>query len=110
MPGSCPEKKKLSGGTLAKYDSSINQIRARRLKELRELCRNEGRPCPSPEYVSLEYCLRAPFPVVFIHGGSRRERLLAVTEREGNPENRICKEDWAFLLQDGDFGEDGFKA
>ena len=58
---------------------------------------------PPRKNVSLEYCLRAPFPVVFIHGGSSRERLLAVTEREGNPENRICKEDWAFLLQDGDF-------
>jgi aryl-alcohol dehydrogenase-like predicted oxidoreductase len=42
------EKEKLSGGTIAKYNSSVNQIRARRLKELRELRRNEGRPCPPP--------------------------------------------------------------
>lgn len=45
------EKEKISEGTLAKYDSSVNQVRARRLKELRELRRNEGRPCPSPEFV-----------------------------------------------------------
>jgi hypothetical protein len=38
------------------------------------------------------------------------DRLISVTERERNPENSISIEDWAYLLQDGDFGEDDFRA
>lgn len=102
------EKEKLSESTLAKSDSRVNQIRARRLKELRELCQKEGRPCPSPEFVSREYCLRTPFPVVFIHGGASQDRLRAVTERERDPNQRISEKDWAYLLQDGDFKDEGF--
>lgn len=99
------EKDRLSPGTLDKYDSRVNQKRAERLQELAELCRREGRPCPSPAFVFLEYCLRAPFPVVFIHGGSNKDRLLAVRKRAEKDTERISPKDWAFLLQDGDFGD-----
>ena len=83
----------LNPNTRQKYDTAVNRVRARRLRELGE------KKDFSLSWIMAEYVLSSPFPAVFILGGSSRQRLSEIMEGYRCERKQLTEQDWNYILE-----------